>query len=129
MFKDQVMMPVCQCYESHNVMPTYVLLASTCTTADGERLFRELQFARCMSNRYRNYNATRCVSCTRRWAGDTCRFQGIRYFLRNEHSEVVAMTFNENRMSNEISTMDFPKQWNRKIEREHTRRSKVSPER
>ena len=41
-------------------------------------LVPELQFARCMSNRYRPDPFPRCVSCTRRWAGDTCRFQGIR---------------------------------------------------
>ena len=43
-----------------------------------DKLVPELQFARCMSNRYRPDPFPRCVSCTRRWAGDTCRFQGIR---------------------------------------------------
>jgi hypothetical protein len=42
------------------------------------KLVPELQFARCMSNRYKPDPFPRCVSCTRRWAGDTCRFQGIR---------------------------------------------------
>ena len=42
------------------------------------QLTPELQFARCMSNRYKPDPFPRCVSCTRRWAGDTCRFQGIR---------------------------------------------------
>jgi hypothetical protein len=43
-----------------------------------EKLVPELQFARCMSTRYKPDPFPRCVSCTRRWAGDTCRFQGIR---------------------------------------------------
>lgn len=43
-----------------------------------EKLVPELQFARCMSNRYKPDPFPRCLSCTRRWAGDTCRFQGIR---------------------------------------------------
>jgi hypothetical protein len=43
-----------------------------------DKLSPELQSARCMSNRYKPDPFPRCVSCTRRWAGDTCRFQGIR---------------------------------------------------
>ena len=47
----------------------------------------QFQFARCMSNRYRSEQFPRCVSCTRRWAGDTCRFQGIRFFLKDPQQE------------------------------------------
>ncbi|KAF9526318.1 hypothetical protein CPB83DRAFT_795109 [Crepidotus variabilis] len=89
-------------------------------------LIPELQFARCMSNRYRNEEFTRCVSCTRRWAGDTCRFQGIRYFMRDSERRLLGISFKEHGDMSESSKMDFPKKWNRRIAREHTQRSKLS---
>ncbi|KAI0347428.1 hypothetical protein BDW22DRAFT_1351863 [Trametopsis cervina] len=81
-------------------------------------LVPELQFARCMSNRYRMEEFPRCVSCTRRWAGDTCRFQGIRYFLKNADRNIVGISFVETQKADGPS-MNFPTQWNVPLERPH----------
>lgn len=39
----------------------------------------ELQIGRCLAGRYKHDQFPRCVACIRKWAGDTCRFQGVRY--------------------------------------------------
>ncbi|KAH9850033.1 Clavaminate synthase-like protein [Lenzites betulinus] len=83
----------------------------------------ELQFARCMSNRYRSEEFPRCVSCTRRWAGDTCRFQNIRFFLKNEKRDIVGISFVESQKP-DAPTMNFPNKWNVNLEIEHIRRVK-----
>ncbi|KAI0363568.1 Clavaminate synthase-like protein [Pilatotrama ljubarskyi] len=83
----------------------------------------ELQFARCMSNRYRSEEFPRCVSCTRRWAGDTCRFQGIRFFLKNQNRDIVGISFVESQKP-DAPTMNFPNKWNVNLEMEHIRRVK-----
>lgn len=85
----------------------------------------ELQFARCMSNRYRNEEFPRCVSCTRRWAGDTCRFQGIRYFLKNPDRAIVGISFIE-AMKADGPSMNFPVKWNVPLQLAHIARIKVS---
>ena len=87
-------------------------------------LHPELQFARCMSNRYRSEEFPRCVSCTRRWAGDTCRFQGIRFFLKNDKKQIVGISFVENQKP-DAPTMNFPNKWNVNLEKTHIRRIKV----
>ncbi|OJT13379.1 Lysine-specific demethylase 3A [Trametes pubescens] len=84
----------------------------------------ELQFARCMSNRYRSEEFPRCVSCTRRWAGDTCRFQGIRFFLKNQNRDIVGISFVESQKP-DAPTMNFPNKWNIDLQMEHIRRVKV----
>ena len=86
----------------------------------------ELQFARCMSARYRDEIFTRCVACTRRWAGDTCRFQGIRYIIRDQRQQFVGISFNEHMELTETCKMEFPTKWNRQLDREHIQRLKVS---
>ncbi|CDO74624.1 hypothetical protein BN946_scf184325.g11 [Trametes cinnabarina] len=83
----------------------------------------ELQFARCMSNRYRSEEFPRCVSCTRRWAGDTCRFQGIRFFLKNQNRDIVGISFVESQKP-DAPTMNFPNKWNIDLELLHIRRVK-----
>ena len=90
----------------------------------GGKLHPELQFARCMSHRYRNERFPRCVSCTRRWAGDTCRFQSIRFFLRDENKVIVGISFVENQKA-DSPTMDFPKKWNAPLDPIHIYRVKV----
>lgn len=87
-------------------------------------LHPELQFARCMSNRYRAEQFPRCVSCTRRWAGDTCRFQGIRFFLKNAQRNIVGISFVENQKP-DAPTMTFPSKWNVPLLPLHIRRLKV----
>ena len=84
----------------------------------------ELQFARCMSNRYRSEEFPRCVSCTRRWAGDTCRFQNIRFFLKNQNRDIVGISFVESQKP-DAPTMNFPNKWNINLELEHIHRVKV----
>jgi len=91
----------------------------------GQKLHPELQFARCMSNRYRSEEFPRCVSCTRRWAGDTCRFQGIRFFLKNEKRSIVGISFVESQKP-DGPTMNFPVQWNISLKDLHIGRVKVT---
>jgi lysine-specific demethylase 3 len=55
------------------------------------------------------------VSCTRRWAGDTCRFQGIRFFLKDEKQNIVGVSFVENQKA-DSPTMKFPTRWNRPLD-------------
>ncbi|EPT02793.1 hypothetical protein FOMPIDRAFT_54959 [Fomitopsis schrenkii] len=86
-------------------------------------LHPELQFARCMSNRYRSEEFPRCVSCTRRWAGDTCRFQGIRFFLKNDKKQIVGISFVENQKP-DAPTMTFPNKWNVNLQKGHIHRIK-----
>ncbi|KAI0921387.1 hypothetical protein AcW2_006378 [Taiwanofungus camphoratus] len=86
-------------------------------------LHPELQFARCMSNRYRSEEFPRCVSCTRRWAGDTCRFQGIRFFLKNDKKNIVGISFVESQKP-DAPSMNFPHKWNIELQRSHLRRIK-----
>jgi len=78
-----------------------------------------------MSNRYRNETFPRCVSCTRRWAGDTCRFQGIRFFLRDATKAIQGLSFGEHHQRFEQPTLEFPKSWNRLVIQPHIRRTKV----
>lgn len=91
---------------------------------DAAQLHPELQFARCMSNRYRSEQFPRCVSCTRRWAGDTCRFQGIRFFLKDNQRNIVGVSFVENQRA-DAPSMSFPVNWNVPLTQTHIRRTKV----
>ena len=52
-----------------------------------------------MSNRYKAESFPRCVSCTPHWAGDTCRFQGIRFFLKDEKQNIVGVRLRRNFIS------------------------------
>lgn len=84
----------------------------------------ELQVARCLSPRYTS-NLTRCASCTRRGAGDTCRFQGIRFIVRDLNKNIIGIAFHERAELTMTCQVDFPTVWNRKLDREHIKRSKV----
>jgi lysine-specific demethylase 3 len=77
-----------------------------------------------MSNRYKTDQFPRCVSCTRRWAGDTCRFQGIRFFLKDVQRNIVGISFVESQKA-DSPTMDFPSKWNMQLLPSHIRRTKV----
>ncbi|KAG6871870.1 hypothetical protein C0995_015574 [Termitomyces sp. Mi166 len=89
----------------------------------GQALHAEPQSTRCMSTKYKNDPFPRCVACTRRWAGDTCRFQGIRYFLRDSEMKIVGVTFSETQKADSPS-MKFPTSWNEKLTEEHIARTK-----
>lgn len=86
----------------------------------------ELQNSSCQSSKYKHEPFTRCVACIRRDGGDTCRFQGIRLILRDESKNFVGVTLREQGELIETSELEFPTKWNRKLDREHIRRSKVS---
>lgn len=101
-----------------------IVSADGTQNGNSEALHPELQFARCMSNRYKNDQFPRCVSCTRRWAGDTCRFQGIRFFLKDMQRNIVGISFVESQKA-DSPTMNFPLQWNVPLKLEHIQRTKV----
>lgn len=84
----------------------------------------ELQHARCMSSRYKNEEFPRCVSCTRRWAGDTCRFQGIRFFLKDESKKNIGVSFLEAQKA-DAPSMHFPTEWNVSLTKENIAITKV----
>ncbi|KAJ6567358.1 Clavaminate synthase-like protein [Mycena vulgaris] len=83
----------------------------------------EIQDHRCMSSRYRNEDITRCVSCTRRWAGDTCRFQGVRSFFRDADGNIRGFGFQEFHKDNPAA-MEFPDQWNIPLHEDHIHETK-----
>lgn len=89
-----------------------------------KKLIQELQHARCMSNRYKTDPFPRCVSCTRRWAGDTCRFQNIRFLLRDENKSLIAVSFLE-ATRGENPKLVFPTQWNAELTMKHIERIMV----
>ncbi|KAG6853504.1 hypothetical protein C0991_003699 [Blastosporella zonata] len=91
----------------------------------GQPLHAEAQSTRCMSTKYKNDPFPRCVACTRRWAGDTCRFQGIRYFLRDSNMNIVGVTFSETQKA-DLPSMKFPTQWNEKLTAKHIHRTKAT---
>ncbi|KAH0586927.1 hypothetical protein H2248_005761 [Termitomyces sp. 'cryptogamus'] len=90
----------------------------------GQALHAEPQSTRCMSTKYKNDPFPRCVACTRRWAGDTCRFQGIRYFLRDATMQIVGVSFSETQKA-DTPSMKFPKKWNQVLTKAHIDRTKV----
>lgn len=85
--------------------------------------FPELQYARCMSARYKADPFPRCVSCTRRWAGDTCRFQNIRILLRDSNKTLWAVGFQDLNAKTHGAQMMYPDQWNVKLEKMHVGRT------
>ncbi|KNZ76817.1 Lysine-specific demethylase 3A [Termitomyces sp. J132] len=89
----------------------------------GQALHAEPQSTRCMSTKYKNDPFPRCVACTRRWAGDTCRFQGIRYFLRDATMQIVGVSFSETQKA-DTPSMKFPKKWNQVLTKAHIDRTK-----
>ncbi|KAF8629624.1 hypothetical protein AX15_003360 [Amanita polypyramis BW_CC] len=93
-------------------------------SGESSSLQPEMQFARCMSNRYKEHHFPRCVACTRRWAGDTCRFQGIRFFLKDFEETIVGISFVESSTS-EGPALDFPRQWNRPLEQQFVKNMKA----
>ncbi|KAJ7179562.1 hypothetical protein C8R46DRAFT_1074100 [Mycena filopes] len=77
---------------------------------EATNLAREPQTSRCMSSRYKNDNFPKCVSCTRRWQGDTCRFQNIRSFFRDSRGRQEDST---------QTVMEYPLKWNTHLEKAH----------
>ncbi|KAF8075872.1 hypothetical protein FPV67DRAFT_1469586 [Lyophyllum atratum] len=86
-------------------------------------LHAELQNTRCMSTKYKSDQFPRCVACTRRWAGDTCRFQGIRFFLRDAQMNIIGVSFSENPKA-DLPSMKFPVEWNEVLTPSNIKRTK-----
>ncbi|GLB33276.1 putative clavaminate synthase-like protein [Lyophyllum shimeji] len=86
-------------------------------------LHAELQNTRCMSTKYKSDTFPRCVACTRRWAGDTCRFQGIRFFLRDAQMNIRGVSFSETQNA-DLPTMKFPTEWNEPLTAANIQRTK-----
>ncbi|PPQ71721.1 hypothetical protein CVT24_007891 [Panaeolus cyanescens] len=59
-----------------------------------------------------------------RW--DTCRFQGIRFFMRDSQRKLMAVSFNQHHGRPEGPHIEFPTQWNREFEPAHAKRVKLS---
>ena len=89
------------------------------------KLFPEMQYARCMSARYKADPFPRCVSCTRRWAGDTCRFQNIRILLRDANKVLMAVGFQSLTAKDEAPELVYPQSWNINLEPRHVERTMV----
>jgi lysine-specific demethylase 3 len=96
------------------------------TEDDYENLILSLDFqtSRCQSTRYHTESFPRCTACIRRQAGDGCRFQDIRAFLRDYKGELVAFAFPGHRKP-EAPSLDFPSQWNVPLLNEHVKQIKV----
>ncbi|EJD54118.1 Clavaminate synthase-like protein [Auricularia subglabra TFB-10046 SS5] len=77
-----------------------------------------------MSNRYKSDDFPRCLSCTRRWAGDTCRFQNVRLLLRDGAGVLRAIDFLEKPVMN-LPAMMYPDSWNKPLAPEYIHRVKV----
>jgi [histone H3]-dimethyl-L-lysine9 demethylase len=86
----------------------------------------ELQSARCMSSKYRDDKLPRCVSCIRRGQGDTCRFQGIRFILKDECGRITGACFtSKSKKRLESPKMEWPMAWNIPMEPAHIQTTKV----
>ncbi|KAG7096549.1 hypothetical protein E1B28_003972 [Marasmius oreades] len=100
---------------NENTIPSSTLVAP---------LTPDVQNARCMSSKYRDYAYSRCVSCTRRWAGDTCRFQGVRLFMKDVNGATVGIGFTQHQRE-EAPMMHFLDEWNDNFGWEEIRRTKL----
>lgn len=104
-----------------------------------EELFPELQKARCMSNKYKHTEISKCVSCTRRKQGDVCRFQNIRYIMKDSQGlfivqqsrirlisigEVKGIAFSQT-VSHEEEDIEYPTKWNVDLTADRASTSKV----
>ncbi|CAK5275825.1 unnamed protein product [Mycena citricolor] len=81
-------------------------------------LTREPQTSRCMSNRFKSKGFPHCVSCTRRWVGDTCRFQNLRSFFYTSTGELAGFCFYERRDQPAVQ-MEYPSNWNAPLTKTH----------
>ncbi|KAI5122159.1 hypothetical protein M0805_007058 [Coniferiporia weirii] len=108
--------------QMHSLGPGMPVALAAAQNQHQANLFPELQFARCMSARYRSDAFPRCVSCTRRWAGDTCRFQNIRILLRDTNKNLIAVGFQSLLAKCEGTQLVYPEKWNVNLERSHVDR-------
>lgn len=89
------------------------------------RAHPELQSARCMAKKYASDSFPQCVSCVRRQAGDTCRFQNLRYFLR-EGDRIQAYGFlGSSVLQEDVSMFSIPLEWNVELNKTHVEQTMV----
>ncbi len=81
-------------------------------------LVAELQNTRCMAAKYKSDVVSRCLSCTRRWAGDTCRFLGVRWLMRR-NGVIEGVSFVKAPHPGAGREVTFPTEWNIPFTREH----------
>ncbi|KAI0314183.1 hypothetical protein OF83DRAFT_1138062 [Amylostereum chailletii] len=90
-----------------------------------------VQTHRCYVPRYKTgVGVSTCVACTRRQAGDSCRFMNIRVIAFNEKDEVagshlVPPTDNV-QVASQSPTFHFPTEWNIPLGPVHIRRTKCT---
>ncbi|KAF7776524.1 hypothetical protein Agabi119p4_4917 [Agaricus bisporus var. burnettii] len=85
----------------------------------------ESQSLPCSGDEYRFQQLNQCVSCAEHRTDDTCRFQNIRFLLKNKQSDIVGISFAEGRFRN-APKMKFPMRWNIPLMETHTKRMKLA---
>ncbi|KAJ7047814.1 hypothetical protein C8F04DRAFT_986129 [Mycena alexandri] len=80
---------------------------------------RDPQTSRCMSSRYKDEGFSKCIACTRRWQGDTCRFQNIRSFFRDSRGRLTGMSFTERAEDLPQVVLQYPANWNIPLDKAH----------
>lgn len=90
----------------------------------------ELQEVRCSSLSVTQGDLVRCVSCTQKSAGDTCRFCGTRVLLLREDDVggrvVIGYWFRGTSTSIDEETFDFRDEWSSDVTGDDMLASKVS---
>ena len=90
-------------------------------------LLVELQVNNCNSVRYRSEEMPRCTACIKKISGESCRFQRLRYLLRETtgRRKVVGFSFGESQ-AHASPALDMPNKWNTDLLPAHIERVKVS---
>ncbi|KAF8144397.1 hypothetical protein K438DRAFT_1631881, partial [Mycena galopus ATCC 62051] len=74
--------------------------------------------------RYITDEYSKCVSCTRRWAEDPCRFQNLRSFFRDDKGTLVGLAFEEKQDDSRTVRIDYPHKWNIPLDKIHLHQMK-----
>ncbi|KAL1742882.1 hypothetical protein HDZ31DRAFT_83810 [Schizophyllum fasciatum] len=88
-----------------------------------EGLKVEMQVKRCMTGNAAGPGIPKCLSCTRRWAGDTCRFQGMRYFGKDKNGKIITVAF---KGPGDRTKLNYPEKWNVAPTEERLTRTKLA---
>ncbi|TBU33518.1 Clavaminate synthase-like protein [Dichomitus squalens] len=67
----------------------------------------------------------RCTACIRKASGETCRFQNLRYLLRDKNRKVIGTTFGEGQ-AHAAPTLVSPSEWNTTLGLGHIDRVKLT---
>ncbi|KAL1749824.1 hypothetical protein FB107DRAFT_224897, partial [Schizophyllum commune] len=69
----------------------------------------EQQVGCCTTGKAAASGVPKCITCSRRLAGDTCRFQGIRWFGLDQDENIVTVGFKD---VGTVSGLLYPDRWN-----------------